>query len=112
MRFAVKNWSCHCFCAKIPPLTAKVECFAQFYLPNGDGFMLVLSRYIGESIVIGDDTRIVITVLNIKKNLVRIGIEATKDIPVYREEIHKRIQQEKQKELEQTDVTPYYSTIS
>jgi carbon storage regulator len=47
--------------------------------------MLVLSRKLGEKIVIGDD--IVITVVKIDRNQIRIGIEAPHDVPVYREEI-------------------------
>ena len=47
--------------------------------------MLVLSRKLGEKIVIGDN--IVITVVKIDRNQIRIGIEAPQDVPVYREEI-------------------------
>jgi carbon storage regulator len=47
--------------------------------------MLVLSRKLGERIVIGDN--IVVTVVKIDRNQIRIGIEAPSDIPVYREEI-------------------------
>lgn len=55
--------------------------------------MLVLQRRIGESIIIGDDVNI--TVLGITGNQVRIGINAHKDIPVHREEVYLKIQQEK-----------------
>jgi carbon storage regulator len=47
--------------------------------------MLVLSRKLGEKIVIGDN--IVITVVKIDRNQIRIGIEAPQRVPVYREEI-------------------------
>ncbi len=47
--------------------------------------MLVLSRKLGEKIIIGDN--IVVTVVKIDRNQIRIGIEAPSDIPVYREEI-------------------------
>ena len=47
--------------------------------------MLVLSRKLGEKIVIGDD--IVVTVVKIDRNQIRLGIEAPQDVPVYREEI-------------------------
>ena len=47
--------------------------------------MLVLSRKLGEKIIIGDN--IIVTVVKIDRNQIRIGIEAPSDIPVYREEI-------------------------
>jgi carbon storage regulator len=47
--------------------------------------MLVLSRKLGEKIVIGEN--IVVTVVKIDRNQIRIGIEAPQEIPVYREEI-------------------------
>lgn len=54
--------------------------------------MLVLTRRVGESIVI--DNEITVTVLGVKGNQVRIGITAPKDIAVHREEIFDRIQEE------------------
>lgn len=47
--------------------------------------MLVLSRKLGEKIVIGDN--IVVTVVKIDRNQIRLGIEAPHEVPVYREEI-------------------------
>ncbi len=57
--------------------------------------MLILTRRIGESLIIGD--QITITTLNIKGNQVRLGIDAPKNVPVHREEVYLRIQEEKQK---------------
>lgn len=53
--------------------------------------MLILSRRVGESFLIGDNVRI--TVLSARGSQVRIGIDAPKDTPVHREEIYQRLQQ-------------------
>ncbi len=58
--------------------------------------MLVLSRRIGETLVIGDD--VTLTVLAMNGNHVRIGINAPKEVPVHREEIYKQIQQQLEEE--------------
>jgi carbon storage regulator len=55
--------------------------------------MLILTRRVGESLMIGDD--VTITVLGVKGNQVRIEVNAPKSIAVHREEIYKKIQQEK-----------------
>ena len=57
--------------------------------------MLILTRRIGEQLVIGDDANVTVTVLGVKGNQVRIGVDAPKETPVHRMEIHNKIQAEK-----------------
>ncbi len=53
--------------------------------------MLILTRRVGESLMIGDD--VTITVLGVKGNQVRVGVNAPKDVAVHREEILNRIEE-------------------
>lgn len=55
--------------------------------------MLILSRRIGETLMIDDE--VTVTVLGVKGNQVRLGVNAPKEVEVHREEIYHRIQQEK-----------------
>jgi carbon storage regulator len=56
--------------------------------------MLILTRRVGETLNIGDD--VTVTVLGVKGNQVRIGVNAPKDVAVHREEIFERIRNEQQ----------------
>lgn len=60
--------------------------------------MLILTRRVGETVMIGDE--VTITILGVKGNQVRVGINAPKHIAVHREEIYDRIQQEKRRGAE------------
>ena len=55
--------------------------------------MLILTRRIGETLMIGDDVKL--TVLATKGNQIRLGIHAPQEVPVHREEIYRHIQIEK-----------------
>ena len=53
--------------------------------------MMVLSRRVGETIIMGDNAEIQVTVLSVQGNQVRIGVEAPRTTPVHRKEIYERI---------------------
>ena len=56
--------------------------------------MLILTRRINEAIMVGDE--VTVTVLEVKGNQIRFGIDAPKDVAVHREEIYQKIQDEKE----------------
>ncbi len=61
--------------------------------------MLILTRRVGEAVMIGDE--VTVTVLGVKGNQVRVGVNAPKTVSVHREEIYERIQRE-----EKGDIAP------
>lgn len=67
--------------------------------------MLILTRRVGETLMIGDE--VTITVLGVKGNQVRIGVNAPRDIAVHREEIYERIKREKtEQDTQQSGTAP------
>ncbi|MGY8872612.1 MAG: carbon storage regulator CsrA [Pseudomonadales bacterium] len=63
--------------------------------------MLILTRRVGETLMVGDE--VTVTVLGVKGNQVRIGVNAPKDVAVHREEIYDRIQREKDGEKDSAE---------
>lgn len=63
--------------------------------------MLILTRRVGETLIIGDDVRI--TVLGVRGQQVRVGIDAPKSVTVHREEIYQRIKKETGGNVDETD---------
>jgi carbon storage regulator len=61
--------------------------------------MLILTRRVGETLMIGDE--VTVTVLGVKGNQVRIGVDAPRDVTVHREEIYERIKREQQQQQQQ-----------
>ena len=64
--------------------------------------MLILTRRVGESIIIGDDVSV--TVLGVKGQQVRIGTKAPRDVSVHRDEIYERIQNEKRGSSDESNI--------
>ena len=58
--------------------------------------MLILTRKTNETLTVGND--VTVTILGVKGNQVRIGVNAPKEVPVHREEVYNRIKAEKQQE--------------
>jgi carbon storage regulator len=56
--------------------------------------MLILTRRVGETVMIGND--VTVTILGVKGNQVRVGVNAPRDVAVHREEIYERIKREEQ----------------
>ena len=54
--------------------------------------MLILTRKLGESVIIGDNVKI--TVVEVNKHQIKLGVDAPKNIAVHREEVHKKIKEE------------------
>jgi carbon storage regulator len=73
--------------------------------------MLILTRRVGETLMIGDD--VTVTVLGVKGNQVRIGVNAPRDVAVHREEIYERIKREQEQQAgqgETVSVPPGHSS--
>lgn len=60
--------------------------------------MLILTRKIGETLVIGDNAEIAVTILDINRKQIKIGIKAPREVSVHREEVYQRIQQKDQED--------------
>ena len=71
--------------------------------------MLALSRKLGESIVIGKDVKI--SILEIKGDQIKIGIDAPKNVTIYREEIFKQIEEENKEALKQNNAKESLSKL-
>jgi carbon storage regulator len=68
---------------------------------HGEAIVLILTRRVGETVMIGDE--VTVTVLGVKGNQVRVGINAPKSVAVHREEIYERIKREGQLPPDKTE---------
>jgi carbon storage regulator len=66
--------------------------------------MLILTRRVGETLMIGDE--VTVTVLGVKGNQVRIGVNAPRDVAVHREEIYERIKRERAEQASESGAGP------
>jgi len=69
---------------------------------NWRNIMLILTRRVGETLMIGDD--VTVTVLGVKGNQVRIGVNAPREVAVHREEIYERIKAEENQNQDQDQI--------
>lgn len=74
--------------------------------------MLILSRKVGESIRIGDDIEVIVSALD--KNKVRLGIKSPRHIPIYREELYQKIEQENREAagMRQDDIQRMFASLT
>jgi len=80
-------------CARLPR-NRSIPAGREPYCPHQDFTMLVLSRKVGEKILIGD--QIAVTVVRVAQGIVRLGVEAPKELPIVREEIKDRLKADSQ----------------
>jgi carbon storage regulator len=71
-------------------------------LPSEGALVLVLTRRPGESLMVGDD--VVVTVLDVRGDVVRLGIKAPRSIQVHREEVYRELQRANREAASPTDV--------
>jgi carbon storage regulator len=70
----------------------------QFDPSAKEWILLILTRRVNESLIVGD--QVTVTVVGVKGNQVRLGVDAPKDIAVHREEVYERLKNEEAQQLE------------